>query len=85
MNDPMREARRWFEQALDDLRFVQWVHDEGVFFDKGCFLAQQAGEKALKACLYAHGQRRVLGHSQLAARRLGGWKARKLGRAVRST
>ena len=63
MNAPQREARRWLHQALDDLRFVRWVLDEGVFFDKGCFLAQQAGEKALKACLYAAGRRRVFGHS----------------------
>ena len=63
MNDPSREARRWILQALDDLKFVRWVRDEGVFFDKGCFLAQQAAEKALNACLYGLGRRRVIGHS----------------------
>ncbi len=63
MNDPAREARRWILQAKDDLRFVEWVHAEGVFFDKACFLSQQAGEKALKACLYGLGRRRVPGHS----------------------
>lgn len=63
MKSSEREARRWFEQALDDLRFVEWVRREGVFFDKGCFIAQQSGEKALKACLYARGERRVVGHS----------------------
>jgi HEPN domain-containing protein len=26
-------------------------------------MAQQAGEKALKSCLYATGKRRVIGHS----------------------
>ena len=36
---------------------------EKIFFDKGCFIAQQAGEKALKACLYATGKRRVIGRS----------------------
>ncbi|MFU8858242.1 MAG: HEPN domain-containing protein [Deferrisomatales bacterium] len=65
MNDPAREAQRWILQAADDLKFVLWIRDEGVFFDKGCFLAQQAGEKALKACLYAVGRRRVIGHSLL--------------------
>jgi HEPN domain-containing protein len=45
------------------MRFVEWVRREGVFFDKGCFISQQSGEKALKACLYARGERRVLGHS----------------------
>ncbi|MCX8011717.1 MAG: HEPN domain-containing protein [Desulfobacterota bacterium] len=42
--------------------FVEWVYKE-KFFDKGCFIAQQAGEKALKACLYGCGERRVIGHS----------------------
>ncbi|GAB6063263.1 HEPN domain-containing protein [Deferrisoma palaeochoriense] len=63
MHDPNREARRWILQAMDDLRFVEWIRREGVFFDKACFLSQQAGEKALKACLYGLGRRRVFGHS----------------------
>ena len=63
MREPAREALRWFLQAEDDLRFVEWVTREGIFFDKGCFIAQQAGEKALKACLYGVGMRKVIGHS----------------------
>jgi HEPN domain-containing protein len=63
MKETEREARRWFLQARDDARFVAWVDKEGSFFDKGCFIAQQSGEKALKACLYARGERRVFGHS----------------------
>lgn len=63
MKGAEREANRWILQAEDDLRFVEWVLKEGVFFDKGCFVSQQAGEKALKSCLYATGERRVLGHS----------------------
>jgi HEPN domain-containing protein len=63
MKEAKREALRWFLQAEDDLQFVQWVEKESMFFDKGCFIAQQCGEKALKACLYAHGERRVMGHS----------------------
>ena len=58
-----KEARRWFLQSVDDYQFVKWVLREGVFFDKGCFISQQAGEKALKACLYALGKRRIIGHS----------------------
>jgi len=58
-----KEAVRWFDQAMDDYRFVEWVKQENRFFDKGCFIAQQSGEKALKACLYASGERRVIGHS----------------------
>ena len=63
MKGAEREARRWILQAEDDLQFVEWILKEGVFFDKGCFVSQQAGEKALKSCLYAIGERRVLGHS----------------------
>jgi HEPN domain-containing protein len=63
MFDPAREARRWWTQALDDRVFVHYLARERCFFDKGCFIAQQAGEKALKACLYAEGRREVLGHA----------------------
>ena len=63
MKEAKRESMRWLLQAKDDLQFVEWVMREGVFFDKGCFIAQQAGEKILKACLYATGKRRVIGHS----------------------
>ncbi len=63
MKNPGVEARRWWEQALDDLAFVRWVQEEGRFFDKGCFMAQQAAEKAIKACHYARGERFVPGHS----------------------
>lgn len=63
MKDPVAEARRWWAQALDDVAFVEWVKQEGRFFDKGCFLAQQAAEKALKAVAYAGGKRIVTGHS----------------------
>ena len=63
MKSPEKEAERWFSQAQDDLRFVEWLLKGAVFFDKGCFISQQAGEKALKACLYATGKRHVIGHS----------------------
>jgi HEPN domain-containing protein len=63
MKEARREALRWFRQSEDDFRFVEWVSKESIFFDKGCFIAQQSGEKALKACLYALGERRIIGHS----------------------
>ncbi|MGA7875596.1 MAG: HEPN domain-containing protein [Desulfoferrobacter sp.] len=63
MKEAKKEALRWFLQSEDDFRFVEWVKEESVFYDKGCFIAQQSGEKALKACLYARGERYVLGHS----------------------
>jgi HEPN domain-containing protein len=61
------EARRWFQQALSDLRAVRW-NIQGGFHDTACFLAQQAGEKALKSLLYYVGSRRsaLLSHSLVA-------------------
>ena len=58
------EARRWFQQATYDLKAAQW-NIEGEFYDTACFLAQQAGEKALKSLLYYLGARRtaLLTHS----------------------
>jgi HEPN domain-containing protein len=58
------EARRWFQQARHDLRAARWNADGG-FHDTACFLAQQGGEKALKALLYFCGGRRaaLLTHS----------------------
>ena len=58
------EARRWFQQALYDLKATRWNIDGG-FHNTACFLAQQAGEKALKSLLYYLGARRpaLLTHS----------------------
>jgi HEPN domain-containing protein len=65
LNQPRHEAERWLAQAVDDLDFTRWVLAEGRFFDKGCFIAQQAAEKALKAVHYLKGERLVFGHSVL--------------------
>lgn len=65
MHDPTAEARRWWTQALDDRAFVRDMATEARYFDKACFIAQQAAEKAVKACLYAAGRREVLGHAVL--------------------
>jgi HEPN domain-containing protein len=58
------EARRWFQQASHDLKAVHW-NIQGGFHDTAAFLAQQAGEKALKSVLYFIGSRRraLLTHS----------------------
>jgi HEPN domain-containing protein len=58
------EAKRWFRQADHDLRAVRW-NIQGEFYSTACFLAQQAGEKALKSLLYYLGGRRaaLLTHS----------------------
>jgi len=63
MHDPRAEAARWWEQAVDDRLFVLTMAQEARFFDKACFIAQQATEKAVKACLYTQGKREVLGHA----------------------
>ena len=61
---PRREAERWYRQAGFDLKAARW-NIEGGFHAQACFLAQQAGEKALKAALYFLGGRRraLLTHS----------------------
>ncbi len=61
---PQAEARRWYQQATFDLKAAAW-NIQGGFHDTACFLAQQAGEKALKSLLYYQGGRReaLLSHS----------------------
>lgn len=56
------EARRWFAQAEYDLRAAQETMNIQLY-SYSCFIAQQAAEKALKAFLYAQGERYVMGHS----------------------
>ncbi|MGQ9558796.1 MAG: HEPN domain-containing protein [Desulfurispora sp.] len=59
---PHEEARRWLEQAREDLKWAQHLAEEGGYHI-ACFLAQQVAEKALKAFLYAQGEVIVLGHA----------------------
>ncbi len=56
------EARRWLEQAGEDLRWAEHLAREGGWHI-ACFLAQQVAQKALKAVRYAEGAEIVLGHS----------------------
>lgn len=58
------EATRWFQQASYDIKAARW-NLQGEFHNTACFLAQQAGEKALKSILYYLGARRtaLLTHS----------------------
>jgi len=60
----LHEAGRWLKQANDDLQVAKW-NAEGKFWAQSCFMAQQAGEKALKAFCYANGERNIIGHSLL--------------------
>jgi HEPN domain-containing protein len=62
MNAPVVEARRWWQQAQADLTVVHTLCAAG-HHAAACFQSQQAAEKAVKAVLFAHGARVVLGPS----------------------
>lgn len=55
-------ARTWFEQAEADLRAAE-DSATGGHYEWSCFQCQQAGEKALKAFLYARGMTSIISHS----------------------
>jgi HEPN domain-containing protein len=59
---PAEEGKRWLEQAAEDLKWSRDLAKRGGYHI-ACFLAQQVGEKALKAYLYAKGEELVIGHS----------------------
>ena len=61
MKDPLRDAELWLSEARTDLAVARRIAEE--FPARACFHAQQGAEKALKAILYAAGERPVLGHS----------------------
>jgi len=60
--NPVEEGKRWLAQAEEDLKWAKDLAERGGYHIS-CFLAQQIGEKALKAFLYAMGEEIVLGHS----------------------
>ena len=60
--DASREGQRWLAQAERDVADARYLQ-EGGRHNMVCFLGQQAGEKALKAFLYAQGAEDVWGHS----------------------
>ena len=60
--EPDEEGKRWLEQASEDLKWSSELAKRGGYHI-ACFLAQQVGEKALKAFLYAKGEELVIGHS----------------------
>ena len=77
------EAKRWFQQAFYDHQAARW-NIQGRFYDTACFLAQQAGEKALKSLLYYEGARRtaLLTHSLVEMIREGEKKVKALSRLL---
>ena len=60
--EPAEEGKRWLEQAEEDLKWSGELAKRGGYHI-ACFLAQQVGEKALKAFLYARGDELIIGHS----------------------
>lgn len=61
-NTNPKEGERWLRQASRDLEDAQLVH-QAQRHNLTCFLAQQAGEKALMGYLYFKGAEDVWGHS----------------------
>jgi len=61
-NNAIEDGKRWLEQAYADLKWAKDLAERGGYHIS-CFLAQQIGEKALKAFLYAKGEEIVIGHS----------------------
>jgi HEPN domain-containing protein len=57
-----REGRRWLRQAKQDLAAGRVLEAAG-HHAHACFLAQQSGEKAVAAFLFARGAERVWGNS----------------------
>ena len=61
-SEAAQEGKRWLDQAIEDLKWAKDLAERGGWHI-ACFLAQQVGEKALKAYLYAQGEEIVIGHS----------------------
>ena len=60
--EAIEEGKRWLEQAREDLKWAKDLAERGGYHIS-CFLAQQVGEKAMKAFLYAQAEWIVIGHS----------------------
>ena len=58
----MSRHRDWLRQAENDMQWAQ-CSMAGGFFAQTCFVAQQAAEKALKACCQARGFDVIRSHS----------------------
>ena len=57
-----KEAKRWFNQALEDLQSAKILLDNKRYY-LVCFLCQQIVEKALKSVLYFNKEDLVIGNS----------------------
>jgi HEPN domain-containing protein len=61
-NKYYKEAKRWVEQAKEDLISAKILFDAERYY-LVCYLAQQIAEKALKSVIYFNKEDLVLGHS----------------------
>lgn len=59
---PKEEGLRWLEQSQADLHGAKVLFENNIYH-LVCFIAQQTAEKAIKAFLYAQGEKIVTGHS----------------------
>ena len=57
-----KEAKRWFNQELEDLQSAKILLDNKRYY-LVCFLCQQIVEKALKSVIYFNKEDLVIGHS----------------------
>jgi len=62
LNKYYKEAKRWIEQAKEDLISAKILFDAERYY-LVCYLAQQIAEKALKSVIYFNKEDLVLGHS----------------------
>lgn len=82
LENARHRARLWLRQAEDDLRAARLLQEAGQA-PQACFLAQQVGEKALKALLAAE-DRDLRSHSLTALlRELGEEPAQRWQRQAR--
>jgi len=58
MKDPNLQASRWLKQAEHDLVVSQTLL-RNSFYSDGCFMSEQMAKKAVKAFLFAKGERVV--------------------------
>lgn len=62
INKFKKEAKRWFNQAFEDLKSTKILFENKRYY-LVCFLSQQIAEKALKSVIYFNNEDLVIGHS----------------------
>jgi len=62
MRNPKQQAERWLKQAEHDLAIAQ-AHLNNSYYSDCCFMSEQTAQKAMKAFLYANGERSIPEHA----------------------